>query len=69
MRDSTNLGSAFERVAIYMAVIVLISALGFTYGVISGAVVAGPQGSLIGGILGALLTAWLAGKVINPFSR
>ena len=69
MRDSTNFGSAFERVAIYMAQILLSSVLGFTYGVISGAVVAGPQGSLIGGILGALLTAWFAGRLISPFSR
>ena len=46
MRDNTNFGSAFERVATYMAQILLSSVLGYTYGVISGAVVAGPQGSL-----------------------
>jgi hypothetical protein len=69
MRDSINFWGAFERVAIYMAEIVLSSLLGFTFGVISGAVVAGPQGSLIGGILGALLTAWFAGRLISPFSR
>ena len=67
MRDSTNSGREFERVAIYMATIVLCSVLGFTIGVISGAVVAGPQGSLIGAILSALLAAWFAGKLISPF--
>ena len=69
MRDSTNLGRAFERVAIYMAEILLSSTLGFTLGVISGAVAAGPRGSLIGGILGALLAAWFVGKLIIPFNR
>jgi len=69
MRDSTNFGRAFESVAIYMAQILLSSVLGFTFGVISGAVVAGPQGSLIGGILGALLTAWFVGRFLSPFSR
>jgi len=69
MRDSTNFWGAFERVAIYLAEIVLSSVLGFTFGVISGAVVAGPQGSLIGGILGALLTPWFAGRFLIPFSR
>jgi len=69
MRDSTNLGRAFETVAIYMAEIVLSAILGFTLGVISGAVVAGPQGSLIGGILGALLAAWFVGRLIIPFDR
>jgi outer membrane lipoprotein SlyB len=69
MRDSTNFGSAFERVAIYMAEIVLSSIFGFTLGVISGAVVAGPRGSLIGGIVGALLAAWFVGKLISPFNR
>ena len=69
MRDSTNFGKALERVAIYMAEIVLISVLGFTCGAISGAVVIGPTGSLVGGILGALLAAWFAGRLINPFSR
>ena len=37
MRDSTNFWGAFERVAIYLAEIVLSSVLGYTYGVISGA--------------------------------
>ena len=69
MWDSANFERALERVAIYMAEILLSSVVGFTYGVISGAVVAGPQGSLIGGILGALLTAWFAGRLISPFSR
>ena len=69
MRDSTNSGSEFERVAIYMATIVLCSVLGFTIGVISGAVVAGPRGSLIGGILGALLAPWFAGRLTSPYSR
>ena len=69
MRDSTNFCGAFERVAIYMSEIVLSSVLGFTSGVISGAMVAGPRGSLIGGILGALLAAWFGGRVINPFRR
>ncbi len=69
MRDSTNLGRAFETVAIYIAEIILCSVLGFTFGVISGAVVAGSQGSLIGGILGGLLAAWFVGRLINPFSR
>jgi outer membrane lipoprotein SlyB len=69
MRDSTNFGSAFERVATYMAEIVLSSIFGFTLGVISGAVVAGLRGSLIGGILGALLAPWFAGRFLIPFSR
>jgi len=68
MRDSTNLGRVFERVAIYMAEIVLSSVLGFTFGVISGAVVAGSQGSLIGAILGALVAPWFAGRFLSPFS-
>ena len=69
MWDSANFERALERVAIYMAEILLSSVVGFTSGVISGAVVAGPQGSLIGGTLGALLAAWFAGRLISPYSR
>jgi hypothetical protein len=68
MRDSADSERALERVAIYMAEILLSSVVGFTSGVISGAVVAGPQGSLIGGILGALLATWFTGRLISPFS-
>jgi len=69
MRDSADSERAFERVAIYVAEILLSSVVGFTSGVISGAVVAGARGSLIGAILGVLLAAWFAGKLISPFSR
>jgi fructose-specific phosphotransferase system IIC component len=69
VRDSTNFGRTLDRVAIYMAEIVLISVLGFACGAISGAVVTGPTGSLVGGILGGLLAAWFAGRLISPFSR
>ena len=69
MRNSANLGKVFERVAIYMAEILLSCVLGFTFGVVSGAVVAGARGSLIGGIGGALLTAWFAGRLISPYNR
>ncbi len=46
MRDSVDFGKAFERMAVYMAGIVVGSLLGSTYGAIAGAVVVGPRGSL-----------------------
>jgi hypothetical protein len=69
MRNSAKVGKVFERVAIYMAEILFICVLGFTFGVVSGAVVSGARGSLIGGIGGALLAAWFAGRLISPYNR
>ena len=67
MRDSDDFGKAFERVAVYMAGIVVGSLLGFTYGAIAGAVVVGPRGSLIAGILGGLLAGFFAWRLIRDF--
>jgi hypothetical protein len=69
MRDRDDFGRAFERVAVYVAGIVIGSVLGLTYGGIAGAAFAGFRGFLMAGILGGLLAGgsawWLIRRAFN----